>query len=354
MGEASINSSFRRAAAKRAGSLDSFLRRPGAAPALVLSLWACAVLPNLTLRSFIWEEGTNAEIARDILAHGHFLVPVIYGIPWHEKPSLLPWLITGAAAVVGAVNEWSARLPAMIAVLLTALLVQGLTRRYASLHASLFAALCFLFAPLVLQKLTIAEPDTVITLLSFTALCVWWNGMDTGGASIMRWTVCGFLLAILAMAKGPQPAGFFALGVLAYLIIERQWRNLPGFLCMMLPLAATAAWGAAVYQPGDEETWLAYARLTMPKTPYGYIAGNTYSAIQLILEMLPATLILPFVVSPRRRERTGPASAPIVAPLLLYSGVCTAALIVWPSFASRYAMPIVPQGNRVKKYVTRR
>jgi 4-amino-4-deoxy-L-arabinose transferase-like glycosyltransferase len=59
-------------------------------------------------------------------------VPIVYGIPWLEKPSLLPWLIAGAAAISGQVNEWSARLPAMISVLLTALMVQGLTRRYAS------------------------------------------------------------------------------------------------------------------------------------------------------------------------------------------------------------------------------
>ena len=172
---------------------------------IVLLFWACAVLPNLTLHSFVWEEGTNAEIARDVLAHGHFLVPIVYGIPWLEKPSLLPWLIAGVAAVSGQVNEWSARLPAMISVLLTALMVQGLTRRYASLQASLFAAVCFLFAPLLLQKLTIAEPDTAITLLSFAAFLVWWNGIAAGGVSILRW-------------------------------VERRWRDLPGWLlCMVVP-----------------------------------------------------------------------------------------------------------------------
>ena len=55
---------------------------------------------SLCIRSF-WEESTNAEIARDVLAHGHFLVPIVYGIPWLEKPSLLPWLIVGVAAVSG-------------------------------------------------------------------------------------------------------------------------------------------------------------------------------------------------------------------------------------------------------------
>jgi 4-amino-4-deoxy-L-arabinose transferase-like glycosyltransferase len=224
------------AAGKGAELLEGSLRRPRAVPIIVLLVWACVVLPTLTLHSFIWEEGTNAEIARDVLAHGHFPVPIVYGIPWLEKPSLLPWLIAGVAAVTGQVNEWSARLPAMISVLLTALMVQGLTRLYASLQASLFAALCFLFAPLLLQKLAIAEPDTLITLLSFAAFLVWWNGIAAGGVSILRWIVCGLLLAALVMAKGPQPAGFFALGTAAYLMVERRWRDLPGWLlCMNRP-----------------------------------------------------------------------------------------------------------------------
>ena len=165
-----------RASGKIIEPFEAFLNRPGAAPAAVILLWACSALPNLTVRSFTWEEGTNAEIARDILARGHFLVPYVYGICAYEKPSLLGWLIAGFAALTGGVDEWSARLPAMISVLLTALLVQRVTRLYASLHASLFAALSFLFSPLLLQKLTIAEPDTVVTLLSFSAFVFWWNG----------------------------------------------------------------------------------------------------------------------------------------------------------------------------------
>src|ERR1700691_3985418 len=103
-----------------AGRLELYLRRPGVVPVLIILFWACAVLPNLTTRSFIYEEGTNAEIARDVLANGHLLQPFVYGIRWHEKPSLLGWLIAGFAFIIGDVNEWSARLPAIVSVLLTA------------------------------------------------------------------------------------------------------------------------------------------------------------------------------------------------------------------------------------------
>ena len=334
---------FDRSVVEAAERLEQFLRRPGAVPILIILLWACAVLPNLTLRSFIYEEGTNAEIARDVLANGHFLQPFVYGIRWHEKPSLLGWLIAGFALLTGGVNEWSARLPAMISVLVTALLVQRVTRHYASLTASLFAALCFVFCPLLLQKLTIAEPDTVVTVLSFAAFVLWWEGMASGRVTVLRWIGCGLLLAALAMAKGPQPAAFFGLGVAAYLIIERRWQDLPGFaLCMVIPAAAMIAWAAAIYHSGDEGIWLAYARVQYRPALLDYLARNSRNIVSLFLELLPASLMLPFVPWPWRKDRNAPDVPAVVAPMVLYSGICTVILMLWPGVNTRYAMPIAP------------
>jgi 4-amino-4-deoxy-L-arabinose transferase-like glycosyltransferase len=331
-----------KAIAEAGEQLAAVLRRPGAIPILIVILWACAVLPNLTVHSFIYEEGTNAEIARDILSRGDFLKPYIYGIGWHEKPSLLAWLIAGFATLTGGVNEWSARLPAMLSVLITALLVQRVTRRYASLTASLFAALAFLFSPLLQQKLAVAEPDTVVTLLSFAAFVLWWEGIASGRLSILRWFGCGLLLAVLAMAKGPQPAGFFVCAVTAYLLIERRWRDLLGWLvCMIVPAAAVVAWGAAVYRPGDETLWLSYARLGEWPSLGEYLWRNLHNVVSLFVELAPASLLLPFIPWPWRSNKANEIP-PIVGPLILYSGVCTLILFAWPGYNSRYAMPIAP------------
>jgi len=310
-------------------------------------LWACAVLPNLGSRAFIWEEGTNAELARGMLAGGDWLRPLLHGVPWVEKPSLLPWLIAALSKLAGGVNEWTARLPSMLSVLATVLMVQALTRRYASLPASVFAALSFMFCPLLLQKLTIAEPDTLITALSFAAFVAWWNGAERGAVSLARWFGCGLLLAVLAMAKGPQPVGFFALGVGLFVVIERRWHELPGLIgCLLCPLAATLAWGLAVYRPdGDTATaWLQYLRLAKhPKSPtlWQYLAGNGRTTAQLALELLPGLMLLPFLPAPWKRDRA--ADAPrVIAPLICYAAACTAVLLVWPLALSRYAMPIAP------------
>jgi hypothetical protein len=195
-----------------------------------------------------------------------------------------------------------------------------------------------------LQKLTIAEPDTVLTFLSFAAFVLWWNGASRGGVSIIRWIGCGCLLSVLAMAKGPQPVGFFALGVLAYLILERQWRELPSFLlCLVLPALATIAWGLLVYRPGDNATWLAYARLDAFPDPFDYAQEKFRTVAQTILELMPGLLVLPFVPWPWRNRRAMSAAVPsVTSPLILYSLVCTVALFFWPGAHSRYAMPIVP------------
>ena len=66
-------------------------------PLLICVLWAVMVLPNLSVRSFIWEEGTNAENARDMLSRAEFIALDVYGTRWVERPSLLPLLIAGFA-----------------------------------------------------------------------------------------------------------------------------------------------------------------------------------------------------------------------------------------------------------------
>jgi len=317
-------------------------RRPEARTLIIVLLWAWASLSNVTMHSFIWEEGTNAVIARQILTGTDWLPPVVYGLREIDKPYLLAWLIAAVALVTGEVGEWSARLPVMISVLLTALLVQSVTRRYASLNASLFAALAFLFAPLLLRKLRIAEPDVIVTLLSFSAFVVWWNGVESNRMTLRRWIGCGCLLALLTLTKGPMPLGFFALGVTAYVALERRWRDIPGlFVCMSIPAIVALAWGIAVYQTGDERTWLMVHGM-ITRTWSDYLAHNPRKALSLVLELMPAVLLAPFAA---QLWWGGSATSPgprIIKPLILYSVLCAGVIVFWPGFAGRYAMPIAP------------
>jgi 4-amino-4-deoxy-L-arabinose transferase-like glycosyltransferase len=292
----------------------------------------------------MWEEGNNVALARDILVRGDWLEPAIFGLRYIEKPSLLSWLIAGTAWWRGGVDEWAARLPSALAVLGTALLVARLTQRYAGPRAALFAAGAFMFSPMLLRKLTISEPDTLVTFLSFAAFVTWWGGEARGHVATWRWLACGGLLTALAMTKGPEPVGFFALGVGGYLLARRRWVALPGFaLCLGLPVMATIAWAATVYREGDPPTWFTYMRLYDPIEFTHYLHERVWFASGLPVDLIPATVVLPsLLVSWWRRSRTGAPSSPILSPLAFYAGLCVLALLWWPGTKTRYAMPAAP------------
>jgi 4-amino-4-deoxy-L-arabinose transferase-like glycosyltransferase len=307
---------------------------------ILIFVFALAVPPNLTVRSFIWEEGRNAELARDILVQGHLIAPSIYGERWALNPALLPCMIAGVAYLTGKVNEWSARLPAMAAVLITALVVLQFTRRFASQRAALFAAGCFVFSPLVLRKLTIAEPDTIVTALVFGAFVVWWSGAK---ARIGTWRVlaCGGLLATAAMAKGPQPIAYFALGIGGYLIARKKWDEFAKLiLALIIPMATVFAWAYAVYQPGDLPVWLDYMRL-IPRTDIAtYLADRGRFGGTLLVDLLPAILFTPFFWM--QRESLDEEKRALWEILFWYAGTATIVLFFWPGANTRYAMPAVP------------
>src|SRR5436190_12358060 len=108
-------------------TFEGIMRQPATGALIIILLWVAASLPNNTLHSFVWEEGNNASIARQILTGEDSFPPVIYGVRAVDKPYLLAWLIAAVAMVTGEVNEWSARIPAMMSVLFTALLVKSVT-----------------------------------------------------------------------------------------------------------------------------------------------------------------------------------------------------------------------------------
>ncbi|MEP6821830.1 MAG: glycosyltransferase family 39 protein [Chthoniobacterales bacterium] len=320
--------------------LAQFFRRHRAVTVVIVA-WALAVLPNLGLRSFIWEEGTNAELARDTLERGEPFAPSLYGQRWTLSPPLISWMIAGTARVTGEVNEWSARLPSMLSVLATALLVFFFTRRFTSGRAAVFAAGGFLFCPLLLRKLTVAEPDTIVTAFLFAAFVLWWQG----GTKRLWWgraLGCGLLLAIAALAKGPQPIAYFALGIGGLLFAHKRWSKLVELVAILaLPGATLVLLAYALYQPGDEGEWLGYMRLTPHMTATKYLIERFRFGSILILDLIPMILLAFSFWRQFQSEEEEPRRA-VQKALLWYAGVATVALFFWPGANTRYAMPAAP------------
>jgi 4-amino-4-deoxy-L-arabinose transferase-like glycosyltransferase len=98
--------------------------------AAVVALSATTLLPGLGGSSRLtYHEAIVAQSAREMLARGAWLVPILDGRPWLEKPPLLHWLVLAIGHVIGGVTELAARLPSAAAATLLALAVATLGAR---------------------------------------------------------------------------------------------------------------------------------------------------------------------------------------------------------------------------------
>src|SRR5438874_4653208 len=74
------------------------------------------------------DEGRNAEVAAEMAAGGDFVIPHLAGLPYLDKP---PGLFALAALAIRALGRqpFAARLPAILASIVTLLLLARLARR---------------------------------------------------------------------------------------------------------------------------------------------------------------------------------------------------------------------------------
>ncbi len=168
------------------------------------------------------DEPRYAEIPREMLATGDFVVPRLNGVPYFEKPPLLYWANAGALAVLGE-TPFAARLATRLAGLGTALLVlfgvAGLWGR----RAGLFAAAFFLFSPLAFTFSRLNLTDGLLTFF-FTATVM-------SGFATIRARAAGRRALALSALTGALAAGAFLTKGLVGIV-------LPGGILFFWALAA--------------------------------------------------------------------------------------------------------------------
>lgn len=75
------------------------------------------------------DEGRYAEIPREMLESGDFVVPKLNYVRYFEKPPLFYWTVAGFYKLFG-INEWSFRLPCALSAFFCAMVLYIFTRRW--------------------------------------------------------------------------------------------------------------------------------------------------------------------------------------------------------------------------------
>jgi 4-amino-4-deoxy-L-arabinose transferase-like glycosyltransferase len=281
-----------------------------------------------------------------MLETGNYLVPQVGSEPYFRKPPLVNWLVAASFKLAGIRNEWTARLPSVLCVLLVALTFLTIARASLGPPGSLMAALIWLANAGMIEKGRLIEIEALYVSLFALALIFWLSWWQQRRSDWLTWTVPWIFLGLGILAKGPVHLLFFYSLVIAVLLFEGESRQLftvKHFAGLLIMIGIFAAWAIPCWQAMQNasvgQNWA--VQLT------GRFTGDDFKLGSWLLNIprglgyfLPWTLLLPLISkakwitnSDRRRVRAliwGTAAPFLVVNLL-------------PGALPRYSLPaLVP------------
>ena len=242
----------------------------------------------------VWEasEGRPLESAREMRAHGDWLVQYTNGAVDLTKPPLYAWCAGALFGLTGVENELVGRLPSVLAALGVLGAVYVLGRRIAGPRAGFFAGVALLTTAKFAWQARLAELETLLAL-GVTWAYVFFDDALEARTPRARWaafTAYHGALGFACAVKGPIALLLVIPGAWAYAIATHRFRRLR---CVAYPataivtLALGLAWALAVVRrdPASLDTFLSFAR----GDNVGHLHDPFYYLAQYPLYALPWT-----------------------------------------------------------------
>jgi 4-amino-4-deoxy-L-arabinose transferase-like glycosyltransferase len=123
------------------------------------------------------DEGRNAEVAREMMAGGDYVLPRLDGLPYLDKPVLYFAADALCQRLLGA-DETAARLPSLLCALTTAALTGWFAGRLFGRRARQVAAVAALAAPLPLAFARTVIFDSMLAFFMVLALCAFYLAVE--------------------------------------------------------------------------------------------------------------------------------------------------------------------------------
>lgn len=216
------------------------------------------------------DEPRFAEVAREMMQSGDFLVPHVNGEPYKEKPPLLFWAIALVSLPFGDVTEFSARAPSGIAALVTVLITYLLARRLYGARVAWWSGMVLMTTSFFWWEARSVRTDMLLTACMTGALYAFWRWHEDRRA---RWLVALYgAIALGLYTKGP-PALVFPLLLAVFFYWKRGSERRQVHLAMGILTAVALVL-----------LWFIPARMALPEaTAQGTEAGIAGEAFRQII-----------------------------------------------------------------------
>jgi len=306
----------------------------------------CLSLPHLELQG---EEGRRVVAAREMLGSGDLILPTVWGQPYLNKPPLYPWLTVLASNFTdGSVDAITVRIPALLATLLTGLLLFLAGSRIDRPRAGFIAALLFLLCPVVIRKSTLGETDLLLTFgVAIYAL----EMLVIGGSKRTKIssTICMSAgLCIAFLAKGPSALPF-VIGIMIATARREgvsRHRELIWWGPPLLAIGISSLWAIAVTLRLDQmgsglsavQLW--FGEASRSGSQDGWWVHRWEFIAGVFFGYLPASLLV--LLSGKMNSGGGWLGDGRYRRFALSTVIPFIVFLLWPSVQPRYLLPALP------------
>jgi len=211
-------------------------------------------------------EARYAEIARRMVADGHWIVPQFDdGVPFWGKPPLAFWLSAGGIAVFGA-GEFGPRAPILALSALLLFLFWRFARDSTDAPTAHLATILLATSAVFLVSAGAVMTDLVLLLALLVMMSACWRFSRDGDVRHALWIFAG--LGAGLPAKGLMILAVGGLPVAVWLTLTKTWKP----FCARLPWVKGLALAALIAVP-----WYVAAEMTTPGFLHYFFIGEHFS-----------------------------------------------------------------------------
>jgi 4-amino-4-deoxy-L-arabinose transferase-like glycosyltransferase len=263
---------------------------------ILIVLPALLLYPTLSFRLLEPDEGRYAQIPREMLARGDWVVPHLQGEPYLDKPPLLYWLVMLSYSVFG-VSEAPARLIPALAVHGSILLVYLVGRRSLGERSAFWGGLLLAVAPGFVGMARLLTMDGLLTFWITLTIFAAFEAIRGERMQIGWWYLAAIAAGLGVLTKGPIPLLLVAPPIwmhrrLTGHCVPIGWKHLAGFLGVVA--AVNLPWYAAVF--AREPIFLRYFfwehNVLRFVQPFDHLQPVWYYLPIVLGSLLPGTLLL--------------------------------------------------------------
>jgi 4-amino-4-deoxy-L-arabinose transferase-like glycosyltransferase len=255
-------------------------------------------------------EGLYSEVAREMLANKHFIIPTLNNVPYLEKPPLFYWLIAASYKIFG-VDAFSARIIPSLFMGLTGLSVLYVGYREQTLRTGFIATIILLSSIIfvIIGRTVFFD----MTLSFFIAASLFSFYFWTKEKKIFDLYLFYLFLGLAILTKGFLALVLVGLIVIVHLFLTQEdksiYKQLLNKNALILFLVITVPWHIMAIITLPQFFWEYFInnqvlRFFNMRVPHDFHTGPIYFYLpRVIAYLLPWTIFLPAILWPIHLKR---------------------------------------------------